>query len=547
MSRFSAAGPSNHNHTPSHDFNPFAQYSNRGPSIGSYTRSIPTCQVIEQKMGSEEAQKSLEKIIPGWKDDISFYHADSQFQQVKKTVQQAFLSYEENQTNLNIEKVDKNEDFEENIIDIRLGYKENVNIDDNNQNLDVVIDIEMKDEPNNDNKSSASSSSSELALIMDVSYSMDGTPLANSILAVNKLIDKLNPDTYLHIITYATESKKVFSGKMDSEENILQAKIAVNAIKTCGNTNMSSGILEALKAIILSSNYSIRNKRMFLFTDGQVNCGLISPDYLYALVKMIHLNLGINTTSFGFGNDFNESLMQGISSAGKGDYFFIDGPEDVDYKVSKGLQVLQSLYAINAKLSISSLSPEFVSISKIYNFNENSEDDTVFTASLGDLCYDDLRQILCSINLKNFPRIQQSIEFIHYSLSYSVLDQNGSIFDNEISGSISIFLTCDSDKFNFVPDSLRVASAIQQANELEKKTLTHVNSENYPAAIECKKTSIKILQEIVDIDTTGVVCHLIDRGNSTLKKLETDKDRRNISKDIGYSAYQGSIVHRKCF
>merc|ERR1711862_207593 len=259
--------------------------------------------------------------------------------------------------------------------------------------------------------------------------------------------------------------------------------------------------------------------------------------------------MGINTTSFGFGSDFDESLMRTVASKGKGDYFYIDGVEDIDFKVNKGLEVLQSLFAINANLNFFSMGSKDLNVSIQNVHGYNSPTGTTGQASLGDLCFDDLRQVLCTVELdckEGALTVTEPSEIITYILSYVIVESDGSYTEKQIEGCIKVKFTDDESLLNNIPDSLKVAKAIQQVNVIGKRVLELVQQESYESAIKLKNESIDILNEIVDIDKTGVVTHLISNARNTIEKLKQPK-YEELEKDVGYSNYSCSIVHRKCF
>jgi len=414
---------------------------------------------------------------------------------------------------------------------------------------DIAIDVEIADNPN----PTAVQPACELAIILDRSGSMSGSAIDNSKEAIVQIISKLKEQDMIHFISYSDDSQINFAGQM-TQANKLEIIQSIESIEADGCTNIAAGILDAVKSIY-RDNYvehgkSLANRRVFIFSDGEVNEGISDRNELLTLVRSIQTNFGVNFTAFGLGSNFDEEVMKGIAHEGKGDFFFIDGPEDIANKVNKGMHVFQSLYAINAKLNLfaSSSSEATVSISEVSGVPGKLFRSAV-TAPVGDLCFDDLRQIMVFLQMDttkaNSNAAGKSVLILEYSLIYSVLTDDGSTQDFTKSGEISVVLSDNDACFEDVPNSLRVARAINEASSADKEILLHVQGGNFEEAIEEKKASIQKLKAVLPIDTTGVVEHLIKRNEVNLASLESQSD--SVEKDIGYSAYQGSIVHRKCF
>ena len=421
------------------------------------------------------------------------------------------------------------------------------------QNLNVVLDIEMKDNPSPNTHKIAS----ELAIVLDVSGSMHGKPLEYSKQAIVEVVNSLTENDYLHFITYSDNSKLIFNGYM-TEENKKQAKISIMKVSTEGYTDMVCGIEQAIQSMFDKSNGDCLDRpgslRIFLFTDGIVNGGVQEELEIGSIVKIIQSNFGVNFTSFGFGTDFDENLMRLIASEGKGDYFYIDGVEDLNYKVSKGLEVLQSLFAINAKLSLFSVNNSSknvtASIENVQGYDIVPGNAT--QVSLGDLCFDDLRQILLqlSISIPNdsstTTTTPDSVEILQYNLSYLTLESNGGYSERQHDGCVCIEFTNDQSKLNQIPNSLKVAMTLKEVNVTDKKILTLVQGRDYEEAKQLAKSNLDALSSISEIDKTGVIIHMIARTKSIITKME-NLENETLEKDVGYCAYQGGIVHRKCF
>merc|ERR1712137_460753 len=220
------------------------------------------------------------------------------------------------------------------------------------------------------------------------------------------------------------------------------------------------------------------------------------------------------------------------------------------YKINKGLDLLQSLFAINAKLNLFTVSSEQLNVTIDGVHGYPCIPGTAAQASLGDLCFDDLRQILSTLKLEykgTTTETPDAVEILQYNLSFLMVEADGSFTEQNLNGNISIKFSSDDSLLNKVPDSLNVATTIRRANATNKEILKVLQNNQREKALELAKGNLELLQSIQEIDKTGVVVHLITRAKSTITKIETESQAAKITKHVGYSGYRASIVHRKCF
>eukprot|EP00339_Tiarina_fusa_P005059 CAMPEP_0117034208 /NCGR_PEP_ID=MMETSP0472-20121206/24377_1 /TAXON_ID=693140 ORGANISM="Tiarina fusus, Strain LIS" /NCGR_SAMPLE_ID=MMETSP0472 /ASSEMBLY_ACC=CAM_ASM_000603 /LENGTH=488 /DNA_ID=CAMNT_0004743325 /DNA_START=21 /DNA_END=1487 /DNA_ORIENTATION=+ len=479
-----------------------------------------------------------------WDNSHDIVSPSKYFKEVSKTLQD--LHQNTQIVSKTINKANES-DVSHDIVEVRSGFVEHVK-QGSPQTIDIVLDIEMADKP----ADITTSTPCDLAIILDISGSMSGSPLEYSKQAIIQVVDCLQDNDFLHFIVYSTTASIEYRGFMTPACK-LEVKNTIMNVRTKGSTNIVDGILSATKSMFGDYDEAERpsSKRFFLFTDGVVNQGVQDEPEIGAIVASIQRNFGVNCTAFGFGADFDESLMRLIAAMGKGDYFYIDGVEDLSFKISKGLEVLQSLFAINAKLNLFAVNTNNVSVSIDSVHGYSSIPGVAAQASLGDLCYDDLRQILCSLKVESKGETATTpankVEILQYSLNYMVLEENGTFTERTLNGNICVTFTDDITLLNEIPDSLRVATAVRDANAGDKEILKFVARRERESALEVAKGNLSILESVADIDKTGVVVHLIARAKSTITKIENERIEESLEKEVGYSAYRGSIVHRKCF
>lgn len=121
----------------------------------------------------------------------------------------------------------------------------------------------------------------DVALVLDCSGSMSGTPMEQTKEAAQKFVDTVTErqDTRVSLVSYATESS-IDCMLTYNEERL---KSSIDAIEEGDSTNIYAGMSDAEQ---LLTNSSAKQKIIVLMTDGMPNCGkTLNGDYENALVE----------------------------------------------------------------------------------------------------------------------------------------------------------------------------------------------------------------------------------------------------------------------
>ena len=163
---------------------------------------------------------------------------------------------------------------------------------------------------------------SNIVFLVDVSGSMknyDKLPLLQ--MGFDMLIDDLDKNDRVSIVTYASSSDVVISGVRGNEHSKL--KRAINSLEASGSTNGGDGIKTAYK---LAQKYFIKggNNRVIMATDGDLNVGITSEEELEELIsKKKEDGVFLSVLGFGTGN-YNEATLETLADKGNGNYSYID-------------------------------------------------------------------------------------------------------------------------------------------------------------------------------------------------------------------------------
>lgn len=161
-----------------------------------------------------------------------------------------------------------------------------------------------------------------LVFLLDVSGSMnepDKLPLLQS--AFRLLVNKLNPDDTVSIVTYAGNAGTVLEPTKASERAKILA--AIDTLMPGGSTAGEAGIREAYR---LAEKSFVKGgvNRVMLATDGDFNVGQTDDDDLKRIIEEKRES-GVFLSVFGFGRgNLNDQMMQTIAQNGNGTAAYID-------------------------------------------------------------------------------------------------------------------------------------------------------------------------------------------------------------------------------
>jgi Ca-activated chloride channel family protein len=163
--------------------------------------------------------------------------------------------------------------------------------------------------------------------LVDVSGSMYGSDRLDLLKqGLIKLLDLLNPNDRISLITYSGSVSKLLESTPVSQKN--KIKNAINKLRADGSTAGGQAMKMAYEEA--KANYDPQcNNRVIMGTDGDFNVGVTSTEALLEMVES-YAREGIYLTCLGFGyGNLNDSMMETISNHGNGTYHYIDSENEM--------------------------------------------------------------------------------------------------------------------------------------------------------------------------------------------------------------------------
>jgi Ca-activated chloride channel family protein len=161
-----------------------------------------------------------------------------------------------------------------------------------------------------------------VVLAVDVSGSMTGEPLDSLVSGLLRMLDALEDDDTVTLVTYSDKAKVVFEAQAMSEKAAMAE--AVNGLHASGATNLYDGLFTALE---LANTHFAREKqnRVIVLSDGVPTVGLESPAKMKALAEG-YAKMGIGISTIGVGAEFDPTIMRDLAEVGSGTFYFLDDP-----------------------------------------------------------------------------------------------------------------------------------------------------------------------------------------------------------------------------
>jgi Ca-activated chloride channel homolog len=277
-----------------------------------------------------------------------------------------------------------------------------------------------------------------LCLILDHSGSMHGRPLETVKQAAMGLVDKLKPgdreaaplEHRLSVVAFDHRAKVLVPNQVIT--NPEQIKQQIKNLSADGGTAIDEGLRLGIQELAKGKKETI--SQAFLLTDGENEHG----DNQRCL-KLAELATGYNLTlnTLGFGDKWNQDILEKIADAGLGSLSHIQKPEQAADEFNRLLSRVQTVGLTNAYLLISlmphvrlaELKPIAQVAPETIELPIQQEQDGRFAVRLGDLMKDAERVILANIYLGQLPEGRQAIANVQVRYDHPGQNQMGLLTD----------------------------------------------------------------------------------------------------------------------
>lgn len=188
-----------------------------------------------------------------------------------------------------------------------------------------------------------------VALVLDVSGSMEGSKLTESKNAIKYILENMIDDDLYHLIIYSDKASLICEGI--TTETRGSALLQLNGITATGSTNLYEGYMLGVDTVLGCIEGYQDTSSVFLFSDGQITAGESNHQKISDAVA-VNLKKGVRSTTFGIGHDHDEKLMSMISRSGGSDFHYINTAERIPVLIKKAIKSAQSILTEQGRIRI---------------------------------------------------------------------------------------------------------------------------------------------------------------------------------------------------
>lgn len=192
-----------------------------------------------------------------------------------------------------------------------------------------------------------------LCLALDHSGSMNGSKIENLRDATMLVIDMLQPQDYISIVTFNNKHDVAFPSQQVGDANRrAELKARVARLSANGGTNMApamgAGLVELRKQMSVNSGSAqAQVNRLVLLTDG------ITEREKRCLEQAENAGrLRVPITALGIGKDWHDKLMQAIGTVSGGEADYVASPESIRTHFARTVQQMQAVALQNVELRV---------------------------------------------------------------------------------------------------------------------------------------------------------------------------------------------------
>jgi Ca-activated chloride channel family protein len=169
-------------------------------------------------------------------------------------------------------------------------------------------------------------------LVLDVSGSMAGESITRARDAARTLVDRLAPTDDFSLVTFSNDADvKVPDGPVGARRDAI--KKIIGEVHEGGGTNIGRGLELGYTQATAKTIPADAVRVVLLLSDGRANVGLVAQEKLSKLA-LDAFQAGIQTSSFGLGQDYDGALMSSIAEDGAGGYYYLRDAEQISPALS---------------------------------------------------------------------------------------------------------------------------------------------------------------------------------------------------------------------
>lgn len=187
-----------------------------------------------------------------------------------------------------------------------------------------------------------------LSLVIDRSGSMGGQKIVLTREAAATVVRSMQPEDLLSIVLFDDQIDVLYPcSPVQDKEAVVRL---LQQAQARGNTALFDGWRNGAEQANRGRD-DRRLNRVVVLTDGQANTGETNVDRICTQVHG-YSQRGVQCTTLGFGNDYNEQLLRSMAASGNGNHFYVQTPEQLGSIFQQELTGLTATIGTSVRLRL---------------------------------------------------------------------------------------------------------------------------------------------------------------------------------------------------
>lgn len=260
---------------------------------------------------------------------------------------------------------------------------------------------------------------------IDISGSMHGAKMDYAKKSALKLVDHLKPGDYSGLVVFANCAQVVSKPVEMTQANKDLLKQKIGDLYATTSTDFSGGMLEGLRQLNDTDLPEDMMLRLIMLTDGHANVGVATK--YPQLAKLLEQNMGRATIScFGYGEGADQELLADLAKKGKGNYAFIQNPDDALSAFALEVGGLLSTHAQNIEIEVVSKNGHV--IDNVVSDVDADGDDKKVVIKLPEILSEEERHVvICTTLSEQTKALPRKLIAFDVNVKYDVVNEEGKL------------------------------------------------------------------------------------------------------------------------
>ncbi len=361
-----------------------------------------------------------------------------------------------------------------------------------------------------------------ISFVVDRSGSMEGKKIEYTRQALGVCLSSLESKDTQSMVIFDNEVEILMPPGPVVNKDL--AKQIVKQITARGSTNLSGGLLKGAK-LVEENLASDKVNRAIILTDGQANEGISDHKGLINLASKI-AKKGIGLTCIGVGDDFEEDLLTAMAEAGRGNFYYIENPDNIPSIFEQELQGL--LHVVGQEVQIQVNLEDKLHVPTVYGYEPVSKAGGILF-SLPDLYSGEEKVLMLELLIPSLDSGWHRL--INISLKYLDAEQQEEI---NLSVPIDIWVGKEAEVLQETPDpEVEKNLCLFRISEAQKRAIELADADNFEGAREVLNQFFDECPPIMD----DLVLDAVNELKVNYDAMKASAYDRKTRKDMQYSSY----------